>query len=701
MILILAQNARTAEIALTFRDRSPKNLYHQIHFLVMRVRGSQEADWALEVLRDRVSEDIIHVTQSETKYLRSNSVNSAVELLARLQSHHRVRAVLLWNDTSSSGRPVSIAAQKLRIFTVLIQDGFLDFEDIDGKAVAATVDPNASWGRTSPDRIYVWGDARKNRLLETGHDPERVRVAGRVSIQNSVAPAAIGSEEARADKVYFADQPVPLQKKVSFEVWTANVEAVARHYSESEFTIILHPSSTQLYIEKLEAKLKHCARFVYSTPQVLGAAQLVTAFSTVAIDRVQAGLPVVIADFENPGILLPKIEDPLISRIFVTTEGFTFPVSGSRLKPSKPISFFVDNYSGELTIQSALDEIASLPASAGSLTSADFCPPDLQVVAITHLIRSDIGVSKSVETFRAVWQETKPGHFLLLPSVQLRPLEELTKEGATLFFNGLAAVLALRVKDFLWLWSNPFRKIRLVLWLHESGSIFRRAWQRKWPRILALFLSQGFFSVMGVSELHRKQLAGIGFRGVSVLENPAPQTEKPLPPDRESSYRPLITVVGSKQPRKGVELFSAVADLAASNGHSIDFHWCGPDTPLGSGLYYSPNARWQSSLPESQVMQLMRQADVIWIPSTEDPAPLVLTEAVSLGVPVVASSAVGNIELADRLGVGVAADAKTPAEWLEVIHEMVSFRPSISGRAAFLEHFGLKKILDRLAASIT
>jgi glycosyltransferase involved in cell wall biosynthesis len=117
------------------------------------------------------------------------------------------------------------------------------------------------------------------------------------------------------------------------------------------------------------------------------------------------------------------------------------------------------------------------------------------------------------------------------------------------------------------------------------------------------------------------------------------------PPVFEAGRTHLV-MVGSMDERKGIELFSKVADLAATNCPDWQFHWVG-GMATRSKLYQSNTVKWHGW--QWHPRDFIRQANLFFLSSLDDPCPLGALEALALGKRCVAYSKTGTAELIEGI----------------------------------------------------
>jgi glycosyltransferase involved in cell wall biosynthesis len=175
----------------------------------------------------------------------------------------------------------------------------------------------------------------------------------------------------------------------------------------------------------------------------------------------------------------------------------------------------------------------------------------------------------------------------------------------------------------------------VVVYLHE-GTAQLRGFARRDPRRYSHALEVlRSVPVLAASRVQADQLSDIGVRVSDVVYNCA-QISVQEPPPR-SPHPPQVLMVGTVQPRKGVDLFVAVANQV----DGMDFVWIGPGTPPTS----SGQARFVGPMDPPAVRAQLRRGSAVLITSTDDPFPLVAAEALAAGTRVVCPDDIGAAEL--------------------------------------------------------
>lgn len=107
-----------------------------------------------------------------------------------------------------------------------------------------------------------------------------------------------------------------------------------------------------------------------------------------------------------------------------------------------------------------------------------------------------------------------------------------------------------------------------------------------------------------------------------------------------------IVMVGSINERKGVDLFSRVADISKANQLDWQFHWVG-NIATENEIYMSDNVIWHGWHWDPNI--IVNQCDVFFLSSIDDPCPLSALEALQLGKRTVAFEKTGIAEIIAKL----------------------------------------------------
>lgn len=201
-----------------------------------------------------------------------------------------------------------------------------------------------------------------------------------------------------------------------------------------------------------------------------------------------------------------------------------------------------------------------------------------------------------------------------------------------LVINGLAAM-----QSWLVLLICYFRR-GIIFYVHEAEYSFR-SFEKK-SSIKYKFLRFIFpkLKVACVSEWQRKFLiSNFTVKHSEVIYN---NIDLDITKNLDKS-RLNIVMLGYIMSRKGVNLFSKVADIAAINYPNLKFTWIG--SGVTSGLYLSPNVDWIGEVLRPEF--LLSQSDLLFLSSIDDPFPLACLEALALKKKCVVYTNTGTAEI--------------------------------------------------------
>ncbi|MGF1664172.1 MAG: glycosyltransferase family 4 protein [Kineosporiaceae bacterium] len=236
-------------------------------------------------------------------------------------------------------------------------------------------------------------------------------------------------------------------------------------------------------------------------------------------------------------------------------------------------------------------------------------------------------------------------------------------------------------------------RCRVVLHSHESAEVARRflAPRGALPRLSRALL-------VGCSPPAREDLAALA--GVPAAE----VVLLPSVPDAELVHRRaaagpdpgfgagevVVGAVGSVEARKGTDLWAAAARRVRADrpGMPLRFVWVGGDAD--PALVGAP-APGEFLGPRPNPYPVMRRFDIATLPSRDDPFPLVVLEAMLLGVPVVAFAVGGVPEQVGDTGVLV------PPGDVEAFAAAVRDLADDPGRRAELGRRARERAVDRFS----
>lgn len=177
-------------------------------------------------------------------------------------------------------------------------------------------------------------------------------------------------------------------------------------------------------------------------------------------------------------------------------------------------------------------------------------------------------------------------------------------------------------------------------------------------------------------------------------------------PPRPRHAVPQVLFCARLHPRKRPVVFVEVAKALLDRGVTADFALVGPDEgelpavlARIHDLGLEQAVRYEGALPYDQVPARLAAADVYVLPSVDEPFPMSLLEALSLGVPSVCTDSFGVADLLRTTGAAVVSAPDVPSLAEAVVSALEPGRSQAltdAALAASAEHFGISAVADRL-----
>lgn len=190
---------------------------------------------------------------------------------------------------------------------------------------------------------------------------------------------------------------------------------------------------------------------------------------------------------------------------------------------------------------------------------------------------------------------------------------------------------------------------------------------------------------------------------LSPLANGVPLYAPPV----ERPDRPEVLYLARLHPRKRPMDFVAAALALAARDVEARFALVGPDEGEGArveaAIASSPAVRWEGALPGGAGPERMRRASVFVLPSVDEPYPMAVLEAMSVGLPVIVTESCGLAAIVRKYRCGIVVPPG--AQYVEeALAQLLGDRDAATamgarGRAAVAEDLGMAHVADRLEHS--
>lgn len=217
----------------------------------------------------------------------------------------------------------------------------------------------------------------------------------------------------------------------------------------------------------------------------------------------------------------------------------------------------------------------------------------------------------------------------------------------------------------------------------------------------------GARAVLHLTPEERRGLVAVGGPDLPLqqLGNGVPEVATvPALPDRRE-----VLFCARLQERKRPALFARTARTLLDEGVDADFALVGPDEGQGPAVQAEVDAfgdrarlRWEGPLPPGATLARMARASLVVLPSVDEPYPMSVLEAMSVGRPVVVTDSCGLAPAVAEHGCGAVVDA-SPEALLAAVRRLLA-DPDELARAgeraarAAREHFAMPAVAARLEA---
>ncbi len=235
---------------------------------------------------------------------------------------------------------------------------------------------------------------------------------------------------------------------------------------------------------------------------------------------------------------------------------------------------------------------------------------------------------------------------------------------------------------------------------HFEGKPVRLRLHRWMGRQLARFGAR-LTSVDGLNTGLAEKLFGLRREAFAVIPNGIEPFDGAIPP-RAADAPLTVGHVGSMIPQKGWHILAEAAERLRGEGVPIHVVLAGqgPDAEAASAwaARHSEWAQFLGHVPDPRA-RVMTRLDVLCLMSQWEGLPMAIVEAMSVGVPVVATDVGGVREVVENGNTGllIPRDAGALADALRALWKDPARRRAMgeSARARFLERFTLDRIVAR------
>ncbi|MEU6087614.1 glycosyltransferase family 4 protein [Streptomyces sp. NPDC047085] len=664
--------------------KAPGAEAHSFH-LVTADRDGDVAGWIEQEAAARFEDLKVHnLFQVDEPLSGAEFLEEVGHRIHAFTDQERIDRLVFFNDQSQRGRRVAGELGRT-LPLVLVQDGHLDFHF--KKTDPGLRDQNWYYGSSSPAAVCVWGPATAHHLMfrsadsdapvhitgALGHsdDPQLLRAARSTTHRHAKRPG-------EPLRIVVLDQPLADQRKLSRnEHRDALKELCEALTAFGEVEIKPHPSTLRAHLDWLH-KLPDVT--VLDEKALLEAEALdgydlaITFFSTTYLQTLRAGTPLILFSPPALNIVFPTINHPLLRN--VGTVGELVDVAAELQRTGKftpnahgePVEHFLtfhDDVPSRVLRRIEDAEIPverpaprwSAPAEAQPHTArAERALRDVEGRLNRPRSLAVLGLGFSYVTGVAIPVLTYTQALLAQSPVDIRYFDlgvYSRSEDVLADLEGAEVVLINSLAPF---WRSPFANElvealhalgrSVVLYAHETEYVMNFEGEQHALRHKEMLKVLPKMRVLCVSTAQADMFRQLGVSDPVVVYNTVPLDTHRARARQTPGERPRIVMVGSMQDRKGLDLFSRVAELAYAQGLPWRFAWIGHKTwRIGPSTLLSDRVEWMGALSRDRVREELAASDVFFLSSVDDPMPLSVVEAVQQRLRTVTYHRVGSREV--------------------------------------------------------
>ncbi|MGX1271953.1 glycosyltransferase family 4 protein [Streptomyces phaeoluteigriseus] len=245
------------------------------------------------------------------------------------------------------------------------------------------------------------------------------------------------------------------------------------------------------------------------------------------------------------------------------------------------------------------------------------------------------------------------------------------------------------------------RGTSVVVYAHETEYVMNFEGSRNPLRHQEMVGLLPGLKVLCVSNAQADLFRGLGVSDPVVVYNTVPRDAHRARARRTPGARPRVVMVGSMQDRKGLDLFSRVAELAYGQGLPWRFAWIGQRTwRIGSSTLLSDRVGWMGALSRERVREELAASDVFFLSSVDDPMPLSVVEAVQQRLRTVTYHRVGSREVLDGVSGYRSFPEYTPESALDALRRVLDDEVSETEFGDVEELFDIPAFTARMTTAL-
>ncbi len=249
------------------------------------------------------------------------------------------------------------------------------------------------------------------------------------------------------------------------------------------------------------------------------------------------------------------------------------------------------------------------------------------------------------------------------------------------------------------------RKVPFVLQTH--GMIDRSTKLLAVPLdvVLTRPVLRGAGRILHLTPVERQGLIEVGGADLPLVELP---NGVPWAGEQERPASSEVLYLARLAERKRPALFAQVAEALSVEFPDVRFTLVGPDEGEGDTVRRTIAASaagdrlsWEGPIPPEETLARMRRATVYVLPSVDEPYPMSVLEAMSIGLPVVITDSCGLAGIVERADAGAVVDS-SPESLQDAVRDLLADpdeaqRKGLRGRAFVRDELAMSTIAGTLA----
>ncbi|MEV6616112.1 glycosyltransferase family 4 protein [Streptomyces sp. NPDC051051] len=635
---------------------------------------------------------------------------------------HRIRAfvekeridrLVFFEDLSQRSRRLAGTLGRT-LPLVLVQDRHLDFRH--RRTGTGRRDQSWYYGSSAPAAVCVWGPATAHHLLFRSADADPpVHITG--ALGHSDDPALLRAARSPTHRhakdpgeplrMVVLDQPLGKQGRLSREEHREQLTRLREALAEfGEVEVERHPAPLDGYD------------------------LAVTFFAPAHLQALRAGTPLILFSPPALDIVFPTISHPLLRNVGTVGE-LVDVVAGLKRSGEfaanahgEPVEHFLalqDDVAGRvLRVVEGAAVPAEPPAPRWTPTGDEAGAGLSRAERALRTVRGQVerprslavlGLGFDYVTGVAIPVLTYTQALLARSPVDIRyfDLEACGRSEDVMADLGDAEVVL--VNSLAPFWRSPLagelvtglkeRGKSVALYAHETEYVMNFEGSRNPLRHQELVGLLPGLKVLCVSNAQADMFRGLGVSDPVVVYNTVPRDAHRVRARRTPGARPRIVMVGSMQDRKGLDLFSRVAELAYAQGLPWRFAWIGRRTwRIGPSTLLSDRVEWTGALSRNRVREELAASDVFFLSSVDDPMPLSVVEAVQQRLRTVTYHRVGSREVLEGVSGYRSFAEYTPDAALDALRRVLDDEISETGYQDVEELFDITAFTARMTTAL-